>query len=98
MKKMNSFEFEFNYLKLQEISERRINIELTNSYIGKKFRWGDVKTDYFLQKNQINSVSKLLAYDKYPPMEKSIVKKTQDFGHYCEEMKNIVERGKNSKS
>lgn len=74
---------------MQEISERRINVDLVNSYISKKFKWNDVKMDYFLQKNQITSISKLLNYDKYPQMEKNIVGKTLDFARYCQEMKII---------
>ena len=98
MRKMNSSEFQFNYLKLQEISQRRINVDLVNSYISKKFKWNDVKMDYFLQKNQITSISKLLNYDKYPQMEKNIVGKTLDFARYCQEMKSIQQRSKDNKS
>lgn len=50
------------------MSERKINGDLINNFVTNKFKWNNVKTNYFLERNQINSVSKMLNYDKYPQM------------------------------
>lgn len=66
VQRMNSTAFEVNYLKLQDISEQRINQNMISDYIKNKFKWNKVKTQYFLHKNSINSVQDLLTYQMYP--------------------------------
>ena len=63
---MNTQEFECKYLKLQGISEQKIESELLSKYIEEKFKWNKVKTQYFLEKNQINDLISLIGYDRYP--------------------------------
>jgi hypothetical protein len=84
MRKMNSREFEVNYLKLQSVSEERITEDILHAYVGKKFKWNAVKTAYFLEKNRIRTVQDLLGYDKYPQWEHKVVGKTRAFKEYCE--------------
>lgn len=76
-----------NYLKLQEISERKIRSELLQGYIGKKFKWSRVKTNYFLEKNNINSIEQLVNYHQFPQWENKMVRKTLEFSNYCGQKK-----------
>lgn len=76
-----------NYLKLQEISERKIRSELLQGYIGKKFKWSQVKTNYFLEKNNINSIEQLVNYHQFPQWENKMVRKTLEFSNYCGQKK-----------
>lgn len=84
IKKVNESEFELNYLKLQEHSEKAIRLEIVESYIYSKFKWNKVKAKYFIDKNNVTSMQNLLDYPSLPFFEKSIVSKTLHFKQYCE--------------
>lgn len=83
IKKVNQSEFELNYLKLQEHSERAIRQEIVENYISCKFKWNKVKAKYFIDKNNVTSMQNLLDYPSLPFFEKSIVSKSLHFRQYC---------------
>ena len=60
VRKMNSADFECNYVKLSGISRQRINDDLMQNYVGRKFKWNAVKSRYFLEKNGMTKVSSLI--------------------------------------
>lgn len=60
---------------------------MVQGYIGKKFKWNQVKTGYFLEKNNINSIEQLFRYDRFPHWEANIIRKTLNFKEYCQKRK-----------
>jgi hypothetical protein len=84
IRKVNQSEFEYNYLKLQEHSEKTLRLEVVENYILAKFKWNKVKTKYFMEKNNIFSMKDLLEYPRFPYFEKTIIDKTKQFREYCE--------------
>ena len=63
---MNSKEFELNYLRIQGLSVERTSDDIIRRYISKKFRWNQVKVNYFVERNKIVGMGRVLEYDKYP--------------------------------
>jgi hypothetical protein len=88
---VNESEFEYNYLKLQQHSEKVIKLEVVENYISSKFKWNKVKAKYFLEKNNITSLQELLEYSPLPFFEKSILSKTQSFLLFCQNAAGTAE-------
>ena len=89
--KMNTLNFECNYLRFQGLSGQKIGDEMIKDYIEKNFRWNNVKTKYFLEKNCIRDLRGIVSYRDYPSWEHRIANKTAQFLKFCEEKIKVDE-------
>ena len=85
MRRMNSFQFECKYLQFHDLSKEKIEDEMVNTYVDKKFKWKKVKTNYFLEKNKVRDIHGILGYSDYPLWQQKAVNKTSEFIKFCQE-------------
>ena len=70
-------------MRVQGLAAQRIESNMLRDFIEKKFKWNDVKTKYFLEKNKIAEVRNLVCYNGYPHWEHKVVEKTRFFKKFC---------------
>ena len=84
-------------MRVQGLSAQRIESNMLKDFVVKKFKWNEVKTKYFLEKNKIAEVRKLVGYNGYPHWEQKVVDKTRQFKRFCENREKRESNGDNSR-
>ena len=71
-------------MRMQEESGRKIEKELIDDVLGKKFRWAKPRSDFFLQRNRIGTLRELMEQEgSLPVWESAVLREIRTFMEFC---------------